>query len=199
MRNLCNVLKIFTIYKCKVKSEINFSGHTRFKGRFFSEIISLILLTRNFRGCLAFLTRLNNFLLNTFHAFKKHRKNSMKINVISIFILMFIASSIVFGQENLKSEQSQIQDLKPFMSSQGNEIHDKVIFEQLFISVNSFNKEAEKQMNLGFPQRAITLQIHYKIKGQLNNDQDQQLKSIAGGFQQEIDEINKKRVKLSLR
>jgi hypothetical protein len=117
----------------------------------------------------------------------------MKINVISIFVLMLVVSSIVFGQENLKSKQRQIKDFKPLISSQGNEIPENIVFERLFKSVNSYNKEAEKQMALGFSLRAITLQTHFKRNGQLDDNQAQKLVEIAEGFQQEVDAIKKQK------
>jgi hypothetical protein len=63
-------------------------------------------------------------------------------------------------------------------------------------SVNSYNKEAEKQAQLGFSLRAITLQTHFKRIGQLNDVQAQKLVEISEGFQQELDALKNKKDKV---
>lgn len=110
---------------------------------------------------------------------------------------MFVVFAVAFGQQTSKSEQPQIEESKPFISSQGNEIPENVVFERLFKSVNSLNREAEKQMEAGFPQRAYALQNHYKKSAQLDESQAQKLKDIAEAFQQEIDVIKKQKSKVA--
>jgi hypothetical protein len=56
----------------------------------------------------------------------------MKVNVVSAFVLTFVISSIVFAQGDSTLKQNRIENLKPFISSEGNEIPENIIFERLF-------------------------------------------------------------------
>lgn len=120
-------------------------------------------------------------------------KIKMTARLFTVFVLIGV---IIFTQQRLQFAQ-QITD-KPikFVSSQGEEVPENVIFERLFESINYFSTEADKQEKSGFPQRAKALRTYYQRKASLNIEQVQKLKELAEDFQKEVNTLKEQKIKI---
>jgi len=117
---------------------------------------------------------------------------------IFALVIMLFALTDGFAQEKSLDEIQVPNDATTFRSLQNDELSANLVYERFFQLFAAYRKEADKQEQLVFPERANVLRTHFQRKIELDEQQFQEFFEIAEQFRQEAatlkEQANKFRV-----